>query len=63
MWTDTDKQIKEAAAELQEAVNKEARRRKAVKSELSLLLPGHILLTLTRGDMYMPYQEPMMLKG
>ncbi|KAK3531764.1 hypothetical protein QTP70_028289 [Hemibagrus guttatus] len=49
-WTDTEKQIKETAAELQEAVNKEAQRRNAVKSELSLLLPGHILLTLTGGD-------------
>ncbi|XP_047676183.1 uncharacterized protein si:dkey-103g5.4 isoform X3 [Tachysurus fulvidraco] len=50
VWTDTEKQIKEAAAELQDAVNKEAQRRNAVKSELSLLLPGHILLTLTGGD-------------
>ncbi|XP_058270321.1 uncharacterized protein si:dkey-103g5.4 isoform X4 [Hemibagrus wyckioides] len=50
VWTDTEKQLKEAAAELQEAVNKEAQRRNAVKSELSLLLPGHILLTLTGGD-------------
>lgn len=52
MWTDTDKQIRETAAELQEEDYKEAQRRNAVNSELSLLLPGHILLTLTGGDMY-----------
>ncbi|KAM9469539.1 uncharacterized protein Hap1MRO34_013970 [Clarias gariepinus] len=50
MWRDTEKKIKEAAAELQEAVYKEAQRRNAVTSELSLLLPRHILLTLTGGD-------------
>ncbi|TSQ58039.1 hypothetical protein Baya_11465 [Bagarius yarrelli] len=50
VWMETEKQIKEAAAELQDAVNKEAQRRNAVKSELSLLLPGNILLALTRGD-------------
>ncbi|XP_053503279.1 uncharacterized protein si:dkey-103g5.4 [Ictalurus furcatus] len=50
VWTDTDKQIRETAAELQEADYKEAQRRNAVNSELSLLLPRHILLTLTGGD-------------
>lgn len=50
MWTETERQVKEAAAELQEAVCKEVQRRNAVNSELSLLLPGHILLTLTGGD-------------
>ncbi|XP_017347105.1 uncharacterized protein si:dkey-103g5.4 isoform X2 [Ictalurus punctatus] len=50
VWTDTDKQIRETAAELQEEDYKEAQRRNAVNSELSLLLPGHILLTLTGGD-------------
>ncbi|XP_060754032.1 uncharacterized protein si:dkey-103g5.4 isoform X2 [Neoarius graeffei] len=50
VWTETERQVKDAAAELQEAVCKEAQRRNAVNSELSLLLPGHILLTLTGGD-------------
>ncbi|KAF7699916.1 hypothetical protein HF521_002874 [Silurus meridionalis] len=50
VWTDTEKQLREAAAELQEAVYKEAQRRNAVNSELSLLLPRHILLTFTGGD-------------
>lgn len=43
--------------ELQEAVYKEAQRRNAVNSELSLLLPGHILLTLTGGDVYILYRK------
>lgn len=63
MWTDTEKKIKEAAAELQEAVYKEAQRRNAVNSELSLLLPRHILLTLTGGDVYTLYQKSVVLIG
>ncbi|KAL7831745.1 hypothetical protein AOLI_G00292930 [Acnodon oligacanthus] len=50
LWTDTERQVKEAAAELQEAAHTEAQRRSAQNSELSLTLPAHVLLTLTGGD-------------
>ncbi|XP_062872784.1 uncharacterized protein LOC134334418 isoform X2 [Trichomycterus rosablanca] len=49
-WSDTEKQLQEAAAELQEAARTEALRRSAEISELSLLLPEHVLLILTGGD-------------
>ncbi|XP_049323387.1 uncharacterized protein si:dkey-103g5.4 [Astyanax mexicanus] len=50
LWRDMERQLKEAAADLQEAAHTEAQRRNAQNSELSLLLPAHILLVLTGGD-------------
>ncbi|XP_030633960.1 uncharacterized protein si:dkey-103g5.4 [Chanos chanos] len=49
-WTDTERQLRDAACELHEAAQSEAQRRALQSSELSLLLPAHILLTLTKGD-------------
>ncbi|KAK1786518.1 hypothetical protein P4O66_017646 [Electrophorus voltai] len=50
VWTDMERQLKEAVTEIQEAADTEAHRRSFQSSELSLLLSTHVLLTLTRGD-------------
>ncbi|XP_076832108.1 uncharacterized protein LOC143477416 [Brachyhypopomus gauderio] len=50
VWTDVERQLKKAVAEIQEASHAEAQRRSSRSSELFLLLPAHVLLTLTRGD-------------
>ncbi|XP_043114159.1 uncharacterized protein si:dkey-103g5.4 isoform X4 [Puntigrus tetrazona] len=49
-WMDTDRQLRETAAEIQESAQCEARRKVLQISELSLLLPGHVLHALTGGD-------------
>ncbi|XP_048016113.1 uncharacterized protein si:dkey-103g5.4 isoform X3 [Megalobrama amblycephala] len=49
-WTDTDRQLRETAAEIQESAQCEAQRKALQNSELSLLLPAHVLHTLTGGD-------------
>ncbi|KAI4904544.1 hypothetical protein NFI96_029605 [Prochilodus magdalenae] len=49
-WTDTERQVKETATELEEAAYTEAQRRSAQNSDLSLVLPAHVLITLTGGD-------------
>ncbi|KAK6297050.1 hypothetical protein J4Q44_G00331920 [Coregonus suidteri] len=49
-WVDTERQLREAAAELQESGQSEAQRRASQLSDLSLLLPPHVLLILTQGD-------------
>ncbi|XP_064840268.1 uncharacterized protein si:dkey-103g5.4 [Oncorhynchus masou masou] len=49
-WVDNERQLREAAAELHEAGQSEAQRRASQLSDLSLLLPPHVLLILTQGD-------------
>nr|XP_017206661.1 uncharacterized protein si:dkey-103g5.4 isoform X1 [Danio rerio] len=49
-WTDTDRQLRETAAEIQESAQCEAQRKALQKSDLSLLLPAHVLHALTGGD-------------
>lgn len=46
---DTERQLREAAAELHEAGQSEAQRRASQLSDLSLLLPPRVLLILTQG--------------
>ncbi|ROL53321.1 hypothetical protein DPX16_20431 [Anabarilius grahami] len=48
-WMDTDRQLRETAAEIQESAQCEAQRKALQNSELSLLLPAHVLHALT-GD-------------
>ncbi|XP_051962910.1 uncharacterized protein si:dkey-103g5.4 [Xyrauchen texanus] len=49
-WTDTERQLRETAAEIQEISHCEAQRKALQNSELSLLLQANVLLTLTGGD-------------
>ncbi|KAL1260729.1 hypothetical protein QQF64_008556 [Cirrhinus molitorella] len=49
-WMDTDRQLRETAAEIQESAQCEAQRKALQNSELSLLLPAHVLHALTGGD-------------
>ncbi|XP_056613166.1 uncharacterized protein si:dkey-103g5.4 isoform X2 [Triplophysa dalaica] len=49
-WIDTDRQLRETAAEIQEMAHCEAQRKALQISELSLLLPAHVLHALTGGD-------------
>ncbi|KAK7156390.1 hypothetical protein R3I94_006451 [Phoxinus phoxinus] len=49
-WMDTDRQLRETAAEVQESAQCEAQRKALQNSELSLLLPAHVLHALTGGD-------------
>ncbi|XP_057207593.1 uncharacterized protein si:dkey-103g5.4 [Triplophysa rosa] len=49
-WIDTDRQLRETAAEIQEMAQCEAQRKALQISELSLLLPAHVLHALTGGD-------------
>ncbi|XP_055052386.2 uncharacterized protein [Misgurnus anguillicaudatus] len=49
-WTDTDRQLGETAAEIQETAQCEAQRKSFQISELSLLIPAHVLLALTGVD-------------
>ncbi|XP_059389142.1 uncharacterized protein si:dkey-103g5.4 isoform X2 [Carassius carassius] len=49
-WMDTDRQLRETAAEIQESAQCEAQRKALQYSELSLLLQAHVLHALTGGD-------------
>lgn len=49
-WIDTDRQLRETAAEIQEMAHCEAQRKALQISELSLLLPAHVLHALTGGE-------------
>ncbi|XP_050984608.1 uncharacterized protein si:dkey-103g5.4 isoform X2 [Labeo rohita] len=49
-WMDTDRQLRETAAEIQESAQCEAQRKALQNSELSLLIPAHVLHALTGGD-------------
>ncbi|XP_026082104.1 uncharacterized protein LOC113058425 isoform X2 [Carassius auratus] len=49
-WMDTDRQLRETAAEIQESAQCEAQRKALQNSELSLLLQAHVLHALTGGD-------------
>ncbi|XP_078140393.1 uncharacterized protein LOC144539411 [Centroberyx gerrardi] len=49
-WSEPERQLREAAVELQESAQSEAQRRAAQRSHLALLLPPHVLHILTLGD-------------
>ncbi|KTF80235.1 hypothetical protein cypCar_00019259, partial [Cyprinus carpio] len=49
-WMDTDRHLRETAAEIQESAQCEAQRKALQNSELSLLLQAHVLHTFTGGD-------------
>lgn len=46
---DTDRQLRETAAEIQESAQCESQRKAFQNSELSLLLPAHVFHALTGG--------------
>ncbi|XP_041924787.1 uncharacterized protein si:dkey-103g5.4 [Alosa sapidissima] len=49
-WTESDQQLREVVQELQESAQTETQRRHTHTSELTHLLPTHILNILTQGD-------------
>lgn len=56
-WMDTDRQLRETAAEIQESAQCEAQRKALKNSELSLLLPAHVLHALTGGQSSRSYSH------